>query len=135
MADQCDGESSVTCALSAVSRVFQFSTAKRRETDGVTRFFRFVLRSSTNPHQSFRSVSIRRNSLQRFSSPSFICSRGGEGGISGPIIIDTIHHPRSRLLPISFLRGRRRRSGLRNYVPCVSDFIISVGGTCADRRA
>ena len=77
MADQCDGESSVTCALSAVSRVFQFSTAKRRETDGVTRFFRFVLRSSTNPHQSFRSVSIRRNSLQRFSSPSFICRRGG----------------------------------------------------------
>ena len=64
-----------------------------------------------------------------------VAGRGdGEGGISGPIIIDTIHHPRSRLLPISFLRGRRR-SGLRNYVPCVSDFIISVGGTCAGRRA
>ena len=57
------------------------------------------------------------------------------------IIIDTIHHPRGDFCqsPCSRTRARSEKSSsakaTAEYVPCVSDFIISVGGTCAARRA
>lgn len=65
------------CIISRVARIPILYSETERNGWRDAFFFRFVLRSSTNPHQSFRSVSIRRNSLQRFSSPSFICRRGG----------------------------------------------------------
>lgn len=90
---------------------------------------------------SFRFDSPRARSPQLvgkvFGSIIYLSQRDGERNL-GPHYHRHDTSSARRLLPISFLRGRRRAGAwkrLRNYVPCVSDFIISVGGTCAGRRA
>lgn len=71
----------------------------------------------------------------------YLVLRMEEGKQGRGIIIDTIHHPRGDFCqsPCSRTRARSEKSSsakaAAEYVPCVSDFIISVGGTCAARRA
>ena len=112
---------------------------------------RVVLHRSTSPHQS--------SPFRRFATDEIherwrgLASDHLSGLENGRREAGTRHYHRHdtssarRLLPISFARGhargaQRARSekssstkAAPKYVPCVSDFIISVGGTCTARRA